>query len=316
MQAAREGRAAASFAALATSHAFVHALTRDVHILTHSFALTWTWLEGQVAQPPSPPIPLRWAYGALLVFERVWVRNQWHQLRTVLAAEPDTQRAFYEATTRALLDTLAPADASDAQLLHAIGGVLGVYLLWAHRAPHTPPVGIDLATLERLRTLPERARTVLDTPPPAASAPPSADVWYAVRALLDPPSQGPVIVPQVPAPPCLVAHTALVPRGERRTRAQAVGSVGAYAPPAPTTPPHTAPADDAVHAIAASLGIPGADDTGGASRHTAASVRALAAAQVAYTDARAGVSRHAPEAPPGSDASDDTALARLAAYLA
>lgn len=157
---------------------------------------------------------------------------------------------------------------------------------------------------------------MLDTPPPAATAPPSADVWYAVRALLDPPSQSAVLVPQVPAPPRLVAHTALVPRGERRTRAQATGTVGAYAPPTPTPPPHAAPADDAVHAIATSLGIPGSQETGGASRHTAASVRALAAAQAAYADARAGVRRHAPDAPPGGDASDDAALARLAAYLA
>lgn len=173
--------------------------------------------------------------------------------------------------------------------------------------------------LTRLRALPERARTVLDTAPAAGAAPPSADVWYAVRALLDPPdpSRSPVLVPQVPAPPRLVARTALVPRGERRARAHAVGTVGAYAPPHATPPPPAAPADDAVHAIAASLGIPGAADTGGASRHTAASVRALAAAQAAYADARANVRRLAPDAPAaGSDAGDDAALTHLAAYFA
>ena len=97
--------ASCSFAALATSTAFVQALQRDVHILLDAFALTWLWLDQNVDAPSS----LRWEYGAMAVFQRVWARNQWPQVSGLLGSEVRTRRAFMQAVADAFLDRIAAA---------------------------------------------------------------------------------------------------------------------------------------------------------------------------------------------------------------
>lgn len=288
------GRAAVALATLATSQPFVAALVRDVHILVHSFALTWTWLAGQTTHPATPcpsgtpsapPTLLRAEYGALLVFERVWTRNQWHHLSTVLGREPETRRALYAAAMRALLDTLA-----DPEVLHAVGGVLGAFLLSASMHGTQPPVGMDRATLQRLQGLPERARTALDAGSRAPSVPPSADVWWVVQALLGQTPEGhapPALALHLPdAPLHLAPSTVLTTRGARAAHPPPLGTVGQRTPQ--TAPRHGArPHHEEVHAsIAAAVGIPDGAPAQGPTTHTADALAALGHAQEAYLGAR------------------------------
>lgn len=330
MHAAGEARAAASFTALATSQVFVHALKRDVQILLHSFALTWTWLDAQTGADAAPPVPLRCEYGALLVFERVWTRNQWNTLGTMLGSEPETRRALYTAAVRAFLDVVAAAD-HDAAVLHAVGAALAIYLLWAGQHGQVGAVGIDIgmyaahtASLRALLALPERARGVLDAGTVAGRPPPSADVAHVVRVLVGhapPPTpalRAPALTLHVPtAPTRLEATTMLLPRGQRAARPQPHGTVGVRTDAHVVHAPHRASADEAHHAIAHTLGIPGAAPRDGRSVRTADAVAALAGTQDAYVRARDALRGLVGDVPAlrAERATLESALARLTTHL-
>ncbi|WFD44995.1 hypothetical protein MPSI1_003671 [Malassezia psittaci] len=287
MHAQREAHAVASYAALATSQAFIQALKRDVHILVHSFELTWTWLDGQVPSTTTSSVPPRWEYGALTVFERVWTRNQWNQLGSALGNQSEARKAFYDTTIRAFLDVITQCD-TDTTVLHKIGGLFGVYFVWLGQPDlHNSPIGIDRAMLGQLLHLPERARTTLDTDDVQEGIPPSADVWYVVNMLLgNPPStENAALVLQFPAPACLEADTAIMPR-EAVPHSLAHGTVGVRADLFDQHAPVRAKMEDVHRSISDTLGIPLVDSqqttSSGHSQRTAESIANLSRAQQSY----------------------------------
>ncbi|PKI84984.1 hypothetical protein MVES_000753 [Malassezia vespertilionis] len=179
-----ELRAVVSFAPFANSDTFINAVVRDVHILIHSFALTWAWLDGQT-QPQSRS--LRWEYGALVAFERVWIRNQWTNTGTVLGSDASTRRAFYNITAQAFIEAMCKADDGEHTILHSVGALFGLYLLWSTQPEpvHTPITNIDQVAYTCMLQLVETARDVLDTGVAIPGyAPPSADVLIVVDELV------------------------------------------------------------------------------------------------------------------------------------
>ncbi|WFD00932.1 hypothetical protein MYAM1_003688 [Malassezia yamatoensis] len=287
MHAQREAHAAASLTALATSQAFIQALKRDIHILVHSFELTWTWLDGQASSTTTASVPLRWEYGALTVFERVWTRNQWNQLAGALGNQLEARKAFYHTTVRAFLDEITQCD-TGTTVLHKIGGLFGVYFVWLGQPElHNSPIGIDHAMLEQLLHLPERARAILDTDAVQDGIPPSADVWYVVNRLLgNPPStENAALVLQFPAPAFLEADTAIMPR-DTVPHSLAHGTVGIRADLIDQHAPVRAKMEDVHRSITDTLGIPLVDSqqtpTSGHSQRTAESIANLSRAQQSY----------------------------------
>lgn len=141
-----------SMVALATSPPFVEALRRDVHILVDAFALAWMWLGSDAAGAPVPTASLRWEYGSLAVFERVWTRNHWHQVDCVLGSHAATRLAFSDAVVAACLDELsavADVHAEGTTLLHGVAAVFALYF-WA-KSLRLPPYGfaVDRGTWRR-----------------------------------------------------------------------------------------------------------------------------------------------------------------------
>ncbi|WFD24796.1 hypothetical protein MEQU1_003501 [Malassezia equina] len=220
-----------SFAALATSQAFVQALQRDVHILVDAFALTWLWLDPQGDTPTS----LRWEYGAMAVFQRVWARNQWPQVSGLLGSESRTRRAFMQSVANAFLDRIAAATRDTSTILHAVGALLGLYCWWhAQPAGAWPAIRVDPAAYTAIASLPELARPVLDegagapaTPPPT-SLPPSADVWYVVQQMLGTPTTAGYV--HLYMEPCRVprlrALTTVMPRKQFEALPRLAGHIG------------------------------------------------------------------------------------------
>ncbi|WFD21114.1 hypothetical protein MCAP1_003371 [Malassezia caprae] len=277
--------ASCSFAALATSTAFVQALQRDVHILIDAFALTWLWLDPHVDAPTS----LRWEYGAMAVFQRVWARNQWPQVSGLLGSDMRTRRAFIHAVANAFLDRIAASGpASEPQtILHAVGALLGLYCWW-HAQPEGawPAIRVDPAAYTAIASLPELARSVLDAGPEAsASLPPSADVWYVVQQMLGT-ANTPGYVHLYMEPrhvPRLRALTTVMPRKQFEACPRLVGHVGATRAPQPApTSEVSSVHEDVWHDV----GMPSEGQAPVTSTRTAQSLEALRHAQKEFARAQ------------------------------
>lgn len=276
-----------SFAPLATSTAFVQALQRDVHILIDAFALTWLWLDQHVDAPTS----LRWEYGALAVFQRVWARNQWPQVSGLLGSDVRTRRAFIQAVADAFLDRIAavtgPETAEPQTVLHAVGALLGLYFWW-HAQPEGawPAIRVDPAAYTAIASLPELARSELDTAPDASSSlPPSADVWYVVQQMLGT-SSVPGYVHLYMEPrhvPRLRALTTVMPRKQLEACPRLVGHIGATQAPQPAPP---AEASSVHEDMWRDLGMPSEGQATATSTRTAQSLEALQQAQKEYARAQ------------------------------
>ncbi|CCV00424.1 unnamed protein product [Malassezia sympodialis ATCC 42132] len=281
--------ASCSFAALATSTAFVQALQRDVHILLDAFALTWLWLDQNVDAPSS----LRWEYGAMAVFQRVWARNQWPQVSGLLGSEVRTRRAFMQAVADAFLDRIAAATGAATTephtVLHAVGALLGLYCWW-HAQPTGawPAIRVDPAAYTAIASLPERARAVLDAGPEASTLPPSADVWYVAQQMLGT-ATAPGYIHLYMAPrhvPRLRALTTVMPRQQLEARPRLVGSIGTTQAPR-QAPPAEAPL---LHGdVQQDVGLPSEGPAPAASTRTTQSLEALWQAQREYARAQKSV---------------------------
>ena len=228
-----------SFAALATSEAFVERLVQDVHVLADSFVLMWLWLDKQTpavagaSRAPPPDASLRWEYGALVVFERVWVKNGWNRAADTLGSCKMTRRAFCRVVADAFLDKLAVAEGADATTadgvhatLQAVAGLFGLYLWWTSQPEGVwDAIDVDesactvrhanLAALRCLAQLPEHSRAVLDCCRPVdGKPPPSADVWYVASRLMGTAQHAGIVrvVLEPTRTPRLRAETRLMPR--------------------------------------------------------------------------------------------------------
>lgn len=276
---------ACSWTALATSQAFTDALRRDVHILVHAFALTWEWLDGKDMQNPAPAVSplrksLRYEYGALTVFERVWTRNQWKNASDVLGSDLATRRAFSDMVIRAFLDELAPVSpptlsTTTTTTLNAVAATFALACWWHAQPPGThDALYVDMHAYRALLELPERARLVLDdmlthsvvpdTPPP------SADVYYTVQELV---SSVPLRVTVTPTTvPRLRASTMLLPK-KTTTVSERQSAADMRMPLASAS----SPADEISQSIIDALGIPtlGTMPRAGASSCTAQALESL-----------------------------------------
>lgn len=300
-------------AALATSQPFVEALRRDVHILVDAFALTWMWLDNQPSDSATStsPVSLRWEYGAMAVFERVWVRNHWNHVNAVLGRGPATRATFSDMIVRAFVDELAlvaePGMRDASTILHAVAAIFALYF-WSQSLPPCADDQMDIdkgmynatyiaAAYDILLQLPEWSRPVLDGPvttPPPGMAPPSADVWFVTQQLIGSPmtpgllrvTLGPIRVPR------LFATTALMPRHASAHTVRTQGTVGLASPLVPM--PDPAPPRDARQTIVETLGIPTSSPplSDGLSTRTAAALDALRQTHAKHAQAQ----RHMDEA--------------------
>ncbi|WFD32704.1 hypothetical protein MSPP1_003754 [Malassezia sp. CBS 17886] len=320
--------ASATLEALATSQAFVDALARDVHVLMNSFALTWEWLA---SAPPTSRVPLRWEYGALAVFQRVWVTNHWGNVAMVLNTDVNTSRAFYATITAAFLDKIAASASAplddERAVLHAIASLFSLYLLWATQPPSSchvrvwDAIVVDPDAYTALLQLPGRAHACMDLPYPApggasGDAPPSsppaapplpprpsADVWFVLQWLLGNVSGAPrggalqLRFLGHTHTPRRRAETALMSRAQRSAVADMSSSTDALNRSAPMH------ANAMSRSILEALGVPSAMPAtsmlhspvadGGASSRTAKAVDGLQATQNTYKEACAQAERTA-----------------------
>lgn len=284
-----------AWANLATSKVFTESVRRDVRILVNAFALTWLWLENQVQPqaPGAPPPMLGWEYGAFAVFERVWIKNDWHQASLALGSQVMTRRPFSEMVLRAFLDELVLVEVStesteDAPLqdLHAIAAAFGVACWW-----HAQPSGthkalpLDTQAYEVLAHLPERARIVLDkTVMPSPRIPPSADVLWVVQHLFSLPMHL-RIAPSLPrVRPCTTMyHAENDEMGIEKRGSVGVHTSSAYVRAAGSPRLNTC-RTSIVHAFGIPENVPPStpDESGGASVQTAHALQALSNAQAQY----------------------------------